>query len=100
MMGRTVPLVVDILVASFAGVRLHKKFAGNFLAAVDLCGTWEKGAGWTVAFLVHRQRRQCGVFNASVQVPASFANIAGRGRKHCDDRDRYANANKSISGEP
>src|SRR6267378_1183642 len=82
MVGRAVPLVVDVLMAALAGIRLHEELAGNFFSAIDLRGTREKWAGGAVAFAVHADGRQSGIFNASMLVPACFAEIASNGRQH------------------
>src|SRR5271155_1632119 len=60
MMRRTKPLIVDVLVAAFAGVGLHKELAGNFLTAVDLSRTRKEWAIRTVAFAIHGCRRRSG----------------------------------------
>src|ERR1700687_2940903 len=89
MVGRTVPLVVDIFVAALAGIRLHEELAGNFFSAIHLRGTGEKWAGGAVAFAVHAHGRKGGIFNASMLVPTAFTEIASDGRQHrqhCEDR--------------
>ena len=53
-MRRAVPLFVDVFVAPLASLRLHEIFRGNVFSVFGLRGTWEKFAGGTVAFTVHR----------------------------------------------
>src|SRR6266404_5373988 len=53
MMHRTEPLVVNILMAAFAGIRFHKELAGNFFSAINLRGAGEKVSLRAVAFVVH-----------------------------------------------
>src|SRR5271166_5920770 len=100
MMGRAVPLLVDILVAAFAGVRLHEKLAGNFFSAVHLRGTGEKWAGGAIAFAVHGERWEGGILNASMLVPAGFAEIAGDRGHHRQQRQYGGDANRSMTGQP
>src|ERR1700682_2227189 len=82
MVSRAVPLVVDIFVAALAGIRLHEELAGNLFSAIHLRGTGKKWAGGAVAFAVHGDGRKGGIFNASMLVPAGFAEIASDGRQH------------------
>src|SRR6266481_10085389 len=97
MVSRAVPLVVNILVAALAGVRLHEELAGNLFSAIDLCGTGKKWAGGAVAFAVHADRRKGGIFNASMLVPAAFAEIASDGRQHRQHGEYGGNANDGVT---
>src|SRR5262252_3110366 len=54
MMRGTVPLVIDVFVAAFAGFRFHEELAGNLLPAVDLGRTREERAIRAVSFDAHR----------------------------------------------
>src|SRR6266852_4681012 len=92
MVRRTVPLIVDILVAALAGIRLHEELAGNLFSAIDLRGTGEKWAGGAVAFAVHADGRKVGIFDASMLVPAGFAEIASDGRQHRQHGEDGGNA--------
>src|SRR5258707_14209267 len=98
MVSRTVPLVVDILVTAFAGIRLHEELAGNLFSAIHLRGTGKKWAGGAVAFAVHADGRKGGIFNASMLVPAGFAEIASDRRQHCQHGEEGGNANASVDG--
>src|SRR6266852_8990716 len=100
MVRRTVPLIVDILVAALAGIRLHEELAGNLFSAVDLRGTGEKWAGGAVAFAIHADGRKGGIFNASVLVPAGFAEIASDGRQHRQHGEYGGNAKNGMAGQP
>src|SRR4030088_391484 len=98
--GRTVPLVVDILVAALAGIRLHEELAGNFFSAIHLCGAREKWAGGAITFTVHGDGRKGGIFNASMLVPAGFAEIASYGRQHRQQCEQGGNAKNGVTGQP
>src|SRR6266851_5523507 len=100
MVSRTVPLVVDILVTAFAGIRLHEELAGNLFSAIHLRGTGKKWAGRAVAFAVHADGRKRGIFNASMLVPASFAEIVSDGRQHRQHGKHGGNAKNGATGEP
>src|SRR5207237_10299214 len=100
MVGRTVPLVVDILVAALAGIRFHEELAGNFFSAIDLRRTGEKWASGAVAFAVHAAGRKGGIFNASMLVPARFAEIASDGRQHREHREYGGDAKNSVTRYP
>src|SRR5260370_1805949 len=100
MVGRTVPLVVDIFVAALAGIRLHEELAGNFFSAIHLRGTGKKWAGGAVAFAVHAHGRKGGIFNASMLVPASFTEIASDGRQHRQHCEDSANAKNGKTRQP
>src|SRR6266403_690962 len=97
MVSRAVPLVVDILVAALAGVRLHEELAGNLFSAIDLRGTGKKWAGGAVAFAVHADGRKGGIFNASMPVPACFSEIASDGCQHRQHGEYGGNANDSVT---
>src|ERR1019366_6968840 len=98
MVGRTVPLVVDILVTALAGFRFHEELAGNFFSAIHLRGTGEKWAGGAVAFAVHSGGRQRRILNAATLAPASFAEIASNGRQHRQHNEHGGNAKCSMTG--
>src|ERR1700676_3190850 len=100
MVGRTVPLVVDILVAALAGIRLHEELAGNFFSAIHLRGTGKKWAGGAVAFAVHAHGRKGGIFNASMLVPATLPEIASAGRQHRQHCEDSGNAKNGMTRQP
>src|SRR5271155_29101 len=100
MMGRTVPLIVNVLVTALAGIRLHEELAGNLFTAVDLRGTGEKRAGGAVAFSVHGEGRQPWIFNPRMLVPTSFAKVASNRRKHHQHREDGGNANSGMTRQP
>src|SRR5438067_6289874 len=75
MVRRAEPLLVDILVATLAGVRFHKKFAGNLLPAVDLSRAWEEGPLRAIAFGVHGGRRKRRIVDGEAELPARFARV-------------------------
>src|ERR1700681_4126552 len=100
MVGRTVPLIVDILVTALAGIRLHEELAGNLFSAIHLRGTGKKWAGGAVAFAVHADGRKDGIFNASMLVPAGFAEIASDGRQHRQHGEYGGNAKDGMTGQP
>src|ERR1700675_639609 len=100
MVSRTVPLIVDILVTALAGIRLHEELAGNLFSAIHLRGTGRKWAGGAVAFAVHANGRKGGIFNASMLVPARFAEIASDGRQHRQHGEYGGNAKNGMMGEP
>src|SRR5208337_593286 len=98
MVGRAIPLLVDVLVTALAGIRLHEELARNFLSTIHLCGTGEKWAGGTVAFAVHGEGRQGWIFNASMLGPASFAEIASHGREYRQHNKDGCNSKNSMTG--
>src|ERR1700704_5348914 len=100
MMSRTVPLIVDIFMAAFAGIRLHEELAGNLFSAIHLCGTGEKRTGRAVAFAVHGDGRKGGIFNASMLVPAGFADIASYGRQHRQHGEYGGYAKNGATRQP
>src|SRR6202521_6479805 len=100
MVSRTVPLIVDILVTALAGIRLHEELAGNLFSAIHLRGTGKKWAGGAVAFAVHANGRKGGIFNASMLVPARFAEIASDGRQHRQHGEYGGNAKNGMRGHP
>src|SRR6266403_7146 len=97
MVSRAVPLVIDILVATLAGIRLHEELAGNLFSAIHLRGTGKKWAGGAVAFAVHGDGRKAGIFNASMLVPARFSEIASDGRQHRQHGEYGSNAKDSVT---
>src|SRR6266403_85993 len=97
MVSRTVPLIVDVLVAALAGVRLHEELAGNLVSAIHLRGTGKKWAGGAVAFAVHGDGRKGGIFNASMLVPPCFSEIASDGRQHRQHGEYGSNAKDSVT---
>src|ERR1019366_7692352 len=100
MVGRAVPLVIDILMTALAGIRFHEKLAGNLFSAIDLRGTGKKWPAGTVAFAVHADGRQGRIFNAPTLRPASFSKVASHGSQHRQHNDYGGNANGSMTGEP
>src|SRR5580692_10072900 len=84
MMGRTEPLIVDVLVASFAGIGFHEELAGNFLSAVDLSGTKKEGPIWSVALAIHAGGWHRGILNTSLILPARLPHIT-RARAYTDE---------------
>src|ERR1700688_3596507 len=100
MVSRAVPLVVNIFVAALAGVGLHEELARNFFSAIDLCGTGEEWAVGGVAFIVHGEGRKRRMFDAAVLVPASFTEIAGYWREHCQHSEHGGNSNHSVTRQP
>src|ERR1019366_3565737 len=100
MVGRAVPLVIDILMTALAGIRFHEKLAGNFFSAIDLRGTGEKWPAGAVAFAVHADGRQGRIFNAPTLRPASFSKVASNGSQHRQHHDYGGNAKSSMTGEP
>src|SRR5579872_4340206 len=98
MMRGAEPLVIDIFVATLAGVGLHKKLAGNFLLAVNLRRAGEECALGAVAFSIHVARGHDGILNAVTRLPA-FANVVRaesnsrqRRETECGPRHRQAQA--------
>src|SRR5580704_16263559 len=75
MMGRTEPLIVDVLVAAFAGVGFHEELAGNFLSAVDLRGTGKEWPIRAVAFAIHAGRWHGRILNTGLILPARLTHI-------------------------
>src|SRR5712691_11918799 len=100
MVRRTVPLIVDILVAALAGIRLHEELAGNLFSAIHLRGTGEKWAGGAVAFAVHADGRKGGIFDASMLVPAAFAQIPSNWRQHRQHGEDGGNAKNGMTRQP
>ncbi len=76
MVGRAVPLVVDVFVAALAGVGLHEELAGNLLLAIDLRGTGKEVAVGAVAFAVHGVGRHGRIFDAIARLP-TLADVTG-----------------------
>src|SRR5579863_8436350 len=77
MMGRTEPLIVDVLVAALAGVGFHEELAGNFLAAINLGRTGKEWPIGAVALSIHSGRWHGGILNASLILPARFTQVTG-----------------------
>ncbi len=75
-MSRAEPLLVDVVVAALAGVRLHEVLAGNFFVPIDLRGTGEKRTLRSITFLIHLPGRQGGIFDAGMARPARLAHVA------------------------
>src|ERR1700726_2882104 len=100
MVRRAVPLVVYILVTALAGVRLHEELAGNLFSAIHLRGTGKKWAGGAVAFAVHAHGRKGGISNASMLVPAAFADIASDGPEHRQYCEDSGNAKNGMTRQP
>ncbi len=97
MVRRAEPLVVDILVATLAGVGLHEKLAGDFLLSVDLRGTGKERALRTVPFAVHAVRRHSGILNAVARLP-TFADVAGTVADPCKDNEADSGAQNRGAG--
>src|SRR5438309_9632907 len=70
MVGRTVPLVVDIFVAALAGIGLHEELAGNFLFAVNLRRTGEEIALRPVSLAIHAVGRHLGILYSIARLPS------------------------------
>src|ERR1700688_2373785 len=100
MVSRAVPLIVDILMTALAGIRLHEELAGNLFSAVHLRGAGEKWAGGAVALAVHADGRKGGIFNASMLVPASFAEIASDGRQYRQHGDYGGHTKNGMTRQP
>src|SRR5579863_6929901 len=77
MMGRTEPLIVDVLVAALAGVGLHEEPAGNFLSAIDLCRTGKEWPIGAVSLPIHSCGRHRRILDARLILPARFTQITG-----------------------
>ena len=75
MVGGTEPLIVDIFVATFAGVRLHEELAGNFLLAINLRGAGKERTFGPIAFAIHVVGRHGGILDAAARLP-TFAHVA------------------------
>src|SRR5208282_3144508 len=99
-MRRAVPLVVDILVTALAGIRFHEELAANFFSTVHLRGAGKKWAGGPVAFAVHGERGQHGIFNAAMLAPAVLAEISSNGREHRQQRQYGGDPNRGMTGQP
>src|ERR1700716_2960101 len=100
MVSRAVPLIVDILVTTLAGIRLHEELAGNFFSAIHLRRTRKKWAGGAVAFAVHADGRKGGIFNPSMLVPAGFAEIASDRRQHRQHGEYGGDAKNGATRQP
>src|SRR5579863_5116289 len=70
MVRRTEPLVVNVFMATFAGIGLHKELAWNLLIAVHLRRTWEKGSLGPISLSVHIVGRHVRVLNSIASLPA------------------------------
>src|SRR5207302_2769925 len=84
MVGRTVPLVVNIFVAALAGIGLHEELAGDFLFAVNLRRTGKEIALGTVALAIHAFGRHLGILYSVARFPTLSHVVRGvaYGRKH------------------
>src|SRR5438270_11700341 len=69
MVGRTVPLVVNILMTALAGIGLHEELAGNFLFAVNLRRTGEEISLRPVALAIHAFGRHLGILYSVARLP-------------------------------
>src|ERR1700723_712064 len=97
MVGRAIPLLVDIFMTALAGVRFHEELAGNFFASIDLRRTGEKRAGGAIAFAIHGEGGKRGILEAGVLAPASFAEIGSRWRERGQQRDNDYDAQSSMT---
>src|SRR4029077_12951475 len=75
-MSRAEPLVIDVLVATFAGIRLHEELAGDFPVAVDLGRTGKKWTLRSITLLIHGGRRHLRILDARPVRPARLAHVA------------------------
>src|SRR5215470_10829176 len=83
-MRRALPLLVDISVATLAGLRFHEELAGNFLPPVNLCRTREKISLWPVALVIHGCRSIRWVLNVRRTFPARVTRIPTCRAKGCE----------------
>src|SRR6185503_8719693 len=86
----TLPLLVDVGMASLTGVRLHEEFAGDLLFPINLRGTGEEITLGSVAFVVHRLRRVGRIMDAQRILPTRIARVITGPRESCqsDSADR------------
>ena len=102
-MSRAVPLLVNILVATFTGIRFHKILARNLAASGHLRGTGEEIARRAISFLFHNRRRHGGVLNASSLFPTCISGIERRCTESSKKRETDRRAQKSdndSAGKP
>src|SRR6267378_7201558 len=71
------PLLVDVGVAAFAGLRFQKVVGGDVVAVFGLDGAREKFAAGAVAFLIHGGRGDGGVVDAVGIFPGDGAGPQG-----------------------
>ena len=86
--GRRVPLIVNVLVAARAHRAGHEEIRGNDPAYVRVGRRGEEGAVRTTPFLRHGQRRHEGVLNAVCLAPGGITACASRDRGHRRDHDK------------
>src|ERR1700723_1966629 len=97
MVGRAIPLLVDIFMTALAGVRFHEELAGNFFASIDLRRTGEKRAGGAIAFAIHGERRKSGFWEGGVRAPAILGEMGSRWRERGQQRDNDYDAQSSMT---
>ncbi len=100
MVGRAVPLIIDIFVTALAGIGLHEELAGNFFSAIDLSGTWEERTGGPVALVIHGEWRQRRILYASALRPASIAKVVRSWRQRHQNGHNDRNSNCNMTWQP
>ena len=88
MVGRAEPLVIDIFMATLAGIGLHEEFAGDFLPSVHLGRTGEECSLGAIAFAIHAGGGHRGILNPRMHLPTGFAYITGAVSQYHHQQDR------------
>ena len=90
MMRRAVPLLVNVLVVAFAGLRLHEIFRGNVFPVPRLHRAGEKFAAGPVAFAVHGFAGHTRICDAVAVLPGQVAGPPGTGGEPVMSKTRTA----------
>ena len=85
---RSLPLLVDVLVALAAQRRVHEEVRGDDAAGVRLRGRGEERRRGAAAFLRHAHRRHKRIDNAVVRVGVRLRPQGGRHRQHHQEHRR------------
>src|SRR5260370_32613936 len=97
MMRGAVPLLVNVRVASLAGLLLHEIFCGNVAAIFGLRGAGEKLALRSVAFAVHGRSRHSRIGNAVCVLPGDLAIPPGSSGDTCGQQEQACETEHALS---
>src|SRR5262245_11330776 len=103
MMGRAVPLLVDILVAALACLRLHEVFRGYVVSVVGLHGAREEFPGRAVALAFHGCGRHSGIHDPVGAFPRDGSNPprpGTHGREEESSRGEVRYGSSRSTAEP
>jgi hypothetical protein len=97
----TIPLGVDIFVAAFAGLRLHKIFRGDIFSVFGLHGAREEFSGRAITFAVHGFGGEFGIDDAIGIFPPNGASPPGAsgdpGKEQSANGETYGSSGKTLA---